>query len=134
VKDLSIRGPLNRHDRRNAVQGESRNHGQVGAIVLWHGSDNAFPAGCAAEPTRHGQVHARLVDKLAALEIARLDQRLVVHPRLLDPCGVALGCVERLFLRGNPKRRITRHMVGTLTRMPVISAARVHNSSKVASG
>jgi hypothetical protein len=31
-------------------------------------------------------------------------------------------------------RPTTRHIVGTLTRMPVISAARVHNSSKVASG
>jgi hypothetical protein len=28
----------------------------------------------------------------------------------------------------------TRHIVGTLTRMPVVSAIRVHNSSKVASG
>jgi hypothetical protein len=59
---------------------------------------------------------------------------LVVLPRLLDPLGVALRGVERFLLRGNPKRCTTRHIVGTLTRMPVVSTARVHNSSKVASG
>jgi hypothetical protein len=134
VNDLSIRGPLHRHDRLKAVQGESRHDGQVGAIVLWHGTADAFPPGCAAEPTRHGQVHARLVDTRAALEIERLYERMVIHPRLLDPGGGVRCRVERLLLRGHPKRRTTRHMIGTLTRMPVMSAARVPNSSQVASG
>jgi hypothetical protein len=48
--------------------------------------------------------------------------------------GAALRHVERFFLRRNPKRRTTRHIVGTLTRLPVVSTARVYNSSKVASG
>jgi hypothetical protein len=134
VKDLGICGPLDRHDGLEAMQGEGRNHGEVGAIVLWHGPNDPLPTGRAPEPTRHGQVHARFVDKFEALEIERLNQRLVVHPGVLDSLGVALGRVERRFLRGNPKRRTSRHMVGTLTRIPVISAARVHNSSQVASG
>ena len=51
-----------------------------------------------ARPPRRAmaQVHARRVAQLAALEIERLDQRWVVHPRVLDPGGVALGGVERL--------------------------------------
>ena len=97
--------------------------------------DDALPPRGAAEPTRHGQVDTRLVDKFEALEIERLNQRLVVRPRRLDPDpGVALRRVERFVLRGNPKRCTTRHIVGTLTRMPVVSIVRVHNSSKVASG
>jgi hypothetical protein len=63
------------------------------------------------------------------LEIEWLDQRVVVHPRLLDPLRVPLRRRERLFLRSKPKRCITRHVVGTLTRRPIVSATRVHNSS-----
>ena len=134
LKDLSIRGPLDRHDGLDAVQAEGRNHGEIGAIVLGHGPDDPLPTGRAPEPTRHGQIHARFVDKFEALGIERLNQRVVVSPGLLDPLGVALCRVDRLFLRGNSKRWTSRHMVGTLTRRPVISATRVHNSSKVASG
>ena len=134
MKDLGIRGPLARHDGLDAVQAKGCNHGQVGTIVLGHGPDDPLATGRAPELTRHGQVDARLVDEFEALDIERLDQCLVVFPPLLDPLGVALRRVERFFLRGNPKRRATRHMVGTLTRIPVVSTARMHNSSKVASG
>jgi hypothetical protein len=106
----------------------------MSAIVLGHGPDDALPPGCAPEATRHGQVDARFIDTFEALEIEWLNQRLVVLPRLLDPLGVALRRMERCFLRGNPQRCTSPHMVGTLTRMPVISAARVHNSSQAASG
>jgi hypothetical protein len=53
--------------------------------------------GRAPEPTRHGQVDARFVDKFEALEIERLNQRVIVLPRVLDPLGVALRRVERFF-------------------------------------
>jgi hypothetical protein len=134
VKDLGIRGPVERHDGLEAVQAEGGDHGQVGPIVLGRGPDDPLATGRAPEPTCHGEVDTRLVDEFAAPELDRLDQCLVVLPRLLDPFGVALRRVERFFLRGNPKRRTTRHMVGTLTWMPVVSTARVHNSSQVASG
>jgi site-specific recombinase XerC len=133
VKDLSIRGPCDRHDGREAVQGEGCHHGQGGAIVLRHGPDDALSPGRAPEPPRHGQVDARLVDTLEPLEIERLNQRVVIRPRVLDPLGVTLRRMESLVFRGKPKRRTTRHIVGTLTRMPVVSAARVHNSATVAS-
>jgi hypothetical protein len=133
-ESLGIRGPLDRHAGLEAVQAEGRNHGEVDAIVLWHRPDDPLPTGRAPEPTRHSKVDARFVDKFEALEIERLNQRVVVLPRLLDPLGVALRRVERFFLRGNPKRRTTRHIVGTLKRMPIVSTARVRNSSKVASG
>lgn len=134
LKDLGIRGPLARHDGLDAAQAEGRHHGEISAIVLGHGPDDTLPTGREPEATRHGQVDARFIDKFEALEIEWLNQRMVVRPRLLDPLGVALRRMERLFLRGNPKCCSSRHMVGTLTRMPVISAARVHNSSQVASG
>jgi hypothetical protein len=134
LKDFSIRGPLDRHDGLDAAQAEGRHYGEMSARVLWHGPDDALPPGRTPEPPRHGQVDARFIDKFEALEIERLNQRVAVLPRLLDPLGVALRRMERLFSRGTPKRCTSRHMVGKLTRMPVMSAARMHNSSKVASG
>jgi hypothetical protein len=74
-KDVGIRGPLDRHDGLDAVQGEGRNHGKVGAIVLWHRPDDALSPRGAAEPPRHGQVDTRLIDKFEAPEIERLNQR-----------------------------------------------------------
>jgi hypothetical protein len=69
LKDFSIRGSLDRHDGLDAVQAEGRNHGEISAIVLWHGPDDALPPGCSPEPARHGQVDARFIDKFEALEI-----------------------------------------------------------------
>jgi hypothetical protein len=46
--------------------------------------------GRAAEPTRHGQGDARLVDHLEPLEIERLTQRVVVEPRVLEPLRTTL--------------------------------------------
>src|ERR671915_977206 len=84
LKDLGICGPLDRHDGLDAVQTEGRQHGKIRAIVLGHGPDDALPPGRTPEPTRHGQVDARFIDKFAALEIEWLNQRVVVLPRLLD--------------------------------------------------
>jgi hypothetical protein len=96
VEDLGSRGPLDGHDRLDARQGEGRKHGEVGAIVLGHGPHDTFPPGRAAEPPRHGHVDARRVDTLDALESARLDQCLVVPPRVLAPLGIALARMECL--------------------------------------
>jgi hypothetical protein len=94
MKDLSIRGPLERHDGLDAVQAEGCNHGAVGAIALWHSPDDPLSPGRTPAPTRHGQGDARFVDECEALEIKRLNQRLVVRPRVLDPLGGALRRVE----------------------------------------
>ena len=56
---------------------------------------------------------------LQVLKVERRDQLPIVLPCLLDALRIALRRVERLFLRGQPRRWRTRHIVGTLTRTPV---------------
>jgi hypothetical protein len=100
VKDLGIRGPLDSHDGLNAVQAKGRNHGEISAIILWHGPDDALLTGGTPEPTRHGQVDARFIDEFEALQIEWLNQRAIALPRLLEPRAVSRSVAWRDFFPG----------------------------------
>ena len=60
--------------------------------------------------------------------------RLLGYARLLTARCILLTGVGRLCFREIPRRWSTRHMVGTLTRMPVAAATRVQSPSKVLLG
>jgi hypothetical protein len=79
-------------------------------------------------------VDARFIDELEARGVERRDLCLIGRARLLDPVGLALIGVERLFSRGNRRAMTRRPLVGTLTRRLRWAQSRSHNSASVASG
>ena len=134
AQPLGIRGALDRHHSLDALAPERGEHRHIRPIILGDSPDHPRPPRGAAIQAGHGEVHARFIDELEPLGGERGDLLPVAGPRLLDALGVLLAGVERLFLRGNPRRCSTRHIVGTLTRTPVSAATPVHNASSVASG
>ena len=134
AENRGIGRALNRHHRLDAVAPERRQHGHMRPIVLGHRPDHPLAPGGAAIQAGQREVDPGFIDELQALRIARGDLLLVAGPRLLDALGVLRAGVERLFLRGNPRRGRMRHIVGTLTRTPVAVATSVHSSARVASG
>jgi hypothetical protein len=85
---------------------------------LRDGPDDPLPSGRPAIQTGHREVDARFIDELEARGVERRDLCLIGRARLLDPVGLALIGMERLFLRGSFRERTMRPMVGTLTRRP----------------
>jgi hypothetical protein len=83
---------------------------------------------------RHRQIAPGLVNEFILFDGQWLQHGLVGGARLLDAWRVALTRVECLFFRGSPRRWRARHIFGTLTRRPCVSATRAHSSSKVISG
>jgi hypothetical protein len=134
AKYFGIRGALDRHYGLDALAPERREPRHIRPIILGDRPDPPLSPGDVAIQAGHGEVHTRFIDAREPLGGERGDLLPVAGPRLLDALGVLLAGVERRFLRGNPRRCSTRHIVGTLTRTPVSAATPVHNSSSVASG
>ena len=134
TKDLGGSTTADGHHGLQAVDAEGAQHRDIRPVVLGHAADDPLPWESAAIQPGKGQIDARFINKLQAPAIERRQPLAVDCPRLRDVCRVALRRVERLFLRGKPRRCSTRHMVGTLTRTPVAAATPVHSSCRVASG
>jgi hypothetical protein len=92
------------------------------------------PRGARPNPRVIARLHARLIQALGGLDGPRLPHSVLGGSRLRAARRVPLPGVERLFLRGSPNRWRGRHIVGTLPRMPCVSATRAHRSSQVIAG
>src|SRR5262245_11206052 len=133
AKHVRIGRAVDGHHRVEALDAQGPQHRHMLAIVLGYAPDDPFPGGSAAIEAGHRQMHARFIHELHAAEVERRALLAVVLARLLDARRVSLAGVERLFLRGKPRRWSTRHIVATLTWIPRSSATRAHSSSKVRS-
>src|SRR5882724_9347725 len=120
--------------RLDATTAECCRDGHIRAIVLGDGPDDPLPSGCTAIQAGHREADTRVICELEALGVKCGDLFRIGRSRLLDPLGVALIGVERLFLRGGPRCLTMRAMVSTLTRKPCWACSCVHSSASVASG
>jgi hypothetical protein len=133
AKDVRVSRAVDGHHRVQAVDAQGPQQGDMLAVILGDASNDALSCGCAPIETCHGPMHPRFIHECQAPEVARRALLAVVPARLLDARGITLAGVERLFLRGHPRRCSTRHMVATLARPPASAAPWAHSSSHVRS-
>ena len=129
-----ICGPVYGHHGVEALEQQGPEQRHVRAIVRRDRRDATDSPRRTAQPVRHREMHARRIHALVGLDGPRLPHRVLGGPRLRAARRVPLPRVERLFLRGSPNRWRGRHLVGTLPRMPCVSATRAHRASQVSAG
>jgi hypothetical protein len=118
TEHVDIGRPFHRHHGMEALVPQSRQQGDIRPVVLRHSATDPHPLGSAPIQPGHRQIDARFIDELQALDVDRGDGLLVVRTGLLSAVGVPLAGVERLFLRGSPRRVRRRDMVAMLIPRP----------------
>jgi hypothetical protein len=75
-----------------------------------HAAYGTLAWSCPTIQRRHRNVEAALINKFIASQGNLGDLYAVLDSRLLDPWGVALTGVERLFFRGKSSKASKRHI------------------------
>lgn len=104
AEDLPIRRPLDGHQGLQALPPQRANHRDILPIVERHAPHDALSSGSPPLPAGQRQIHPRFINELEPRPLQAPHGLLILCARLLDPLGVSLARVERLFFRGNPNR------------------------------
>ncbi len=125
-----IHRPLDHPGHVHAVGGERRHQRGVLAVVAWHRAGGSLVMRCPAVEPGQGDIRAAFVDKDELLRVELGDRFAPGFARLL----VAFAGCQPFFLWVQPRRRMARHIVASLSCWPSCSAHQAQCSNTVASG